>query len=126
MRKSAFIIGLVGIILASIVGFYGFYSLALIFAIAKANQFYMLCIYLIPISILVGIISIILTRKKPKIAGIIMFIAFVLNILPYVLVFTISSTSFWDVLKLFLIPSVPSLLFLVSAILSITTKTANL
>ena len=122
LKKTAFAIGLVGTILSAILGFYAYFSLALIFALIKANTLTTLSIYLLPASVVVGLIGTFITFKAPKISGTLMIVAFVLNLIPYALILVIAKSNALSIIKVFITTIIPSILMLASGILSLINK----
>lgn len=118
---SGFVLGVIGLIFSITVSFYAYYVLALIFALSKTSLIYYIALYSNVISNLIVLIGLCFYFTKARIGGIIMLIAFVLNISVFILSLTINGI-FLSILHLVLIATIPSMLILISSILGLKVK----
>ncbi len=116
-----FVLGLIGLLLSIAVSIYSYFVLAIIFAVAKTSFIYYIALYANLISNIIIIIGLCFYFTKARIGGIIMIVAFVLNIFVFVMCLTINQI-FLSVLPLVIIAIIPSILLLISSVLGLKTK----
>lgn len=121
---SGFIVGLISIILAAIISVYSYVVLGIIFSVAKVPNFYYVTLYANLISVAIGLIALFFYFKKAKIGGIIMLIAFIMNIALFVFAATLG-TSVADMIWFLILGCTPSIMMFISATLAIVSKSQN-
>ena len=116
-NKLGFILGIIGLLSSAIVSLYSFLTLSLIFAIAKSPAIYYIALYANLFSNLIIIIGLCLYFTQSKISGILFLIAFILNIIVYILALTLGVEI---QITLILIAIIPSILIIVASIINLT------
>ncbi|MCQ2564739.1 MAG: hypothetical protein MJ152_02640 [Clostridia bacterium] len=118
-KVAGFVLGLVGSIASGVLAYFTTFVLVIAMAVTKQHgEMFAVLSALNFGGVAVGIIASIFYFKKPRVGGILMLIAFLLDLCVYIYIFAISDSF---ALQLIL-PMLPSVVVLVSAILGLTCK----
>ena len=129
MRRSigGFVTGVVGILIALPIAFYSYIVLALILGLSGFEEL-AYSVYSFLISGVFAIIAVCFYFSKARIGGILMLIATILYIIPFIcgiyVIFSIGGVI-TDLLFALIIGNIPTILLLISAILGLRSKTIN-
>ena len=121
---SGFVTGLVGIVSGLPIGFYSFIFLALILGFGGYESLSN-SVYLFLAAGILAIIAVCFYFTKARVGGILMLIAFLLYITPYIFgIYALlsSGTPLVEILFLLLVGNIPTLLLFISAMLGLFSK----
>lgn len=123
--KSGFIVGLLGLIAGIPIGFYAYIVFALIFGLSKASDLYGFSIYMLPLAGAIVVIALLFFFKKAKVGGILMLIASIIYLIPFILLIILKGFAFTENIFILIIGIFPAIMFVISAILGLKAKSLN-
>ena len=120
--KSGFIVGLLGLLSGLPIGYYAYVIFTLVFGLSKAGSIYMLSIYMLPLAGIIALIALFFFFKKAKLSGILMLLATIVYLIPFILLITMKGFAFTENIFILVIGIFPAILFVISAILGLKAK----